>query len=52
MKARKVVVTLELETEMSIRDLKNDIRKGIELDCWQTSVKQIQINVIKQEKEG
>ncbi len=52
MKPRKVVVTLEIESDMKIKDIKNsytlrpdDYEKGY------IQVNQVQVNVIKAEKK-
>ncbi len=48
MKKRRVVIQIEIETDISIKDLKETIRDNYELD--QIKVIQIQANVIKKEK--
>jgi hypothetical protein len=55
MKSRKVAVTLELETNMPIKDLKKDLTENVafkpgsypENKDWEINVVQVQANVIK-----
>lgn len=49
MKPRKVVVTIEMETDEPIKDIKQDIFEG--LDGFGFEIKQVQVNVIKKEKD-
>ena len=51
MKARRVILTVELETNVSIKELKNGIRDFFSAPVAdeQTDVIQIQANVIKKE---
>jgi hypothetical protein len=52
MKARRVVVTVEVESELSLKDLKLEVKTAIDSNVWQTSVKQIQVNAIQEGKDG
>jgi hypothetical protein len=46
MKARKVVVTIEMLTDKSTKDLKADYKEFVPFN-GSTTVKQVQVNVIK-----
>ena len=53
MKSRRVMMTIELESDQGLKDLKEDIKSAIQDSGsdYQTSVIQIQANVIKNEKK-
>lgn len=50
MKPRKVVVTMELETDAKLSDLRDKLQWTGPKGCRTLFVKQIQANVVKDEK--
>jgi hypothetical protein len=47
MKSRKVVVTIEVETDMPLKEVKQTVIEG--LDGFGLEIKQVQVNVIKKD---
>lgn len=50
MKTRKVIVTMELETDMTIKELSNKDYWEVYATCGSFQIKKIQVNVVKGKK--